>query len=136
MGTGKKVLDSVMDSRAERAVRRKGSINFVEVILEFRAPFGAELGKDCSIVPMEGELRGINFRRGVSKNGIRSRRLYSFLDSRGVELGDGSLIIWRGKNTICQERLYCREKFRLEGGLFVTRTRGSSYIGMGGMGRA
>jgi len=70
MGTGKKVLDSVMDSRAERAVRRKGSINFVEVILEFRAPFRAELGKDCSIVPMEGELRGINFRRGVSKNGI------------------------------------------------------------------
>ena len=77
-----------------------------------------ELGKDSSVMPVKGQLRGVNFRRDKSKNRIRGRRLDSFLDSRGVELGDGFLIIRRGKNTICKERLYFREKFGLEGELF------------------
>ena len=50
-----------------------------------------ELAKDSSVMPVKGQLGGINFRRDKSKNRIRGRRLDSFLDSRGVELGDGFL---------------------------------------------
>ena len=57
------------------------------------------------------------------------------MDSRGVELGDGFLIIRRGKNTICKERLYFREKFGLEDELFITRTKGDGNISMGWVGR-
>ena len=92
-----------------------------------------ELGKDSSVMPVKGQLRGVNFRRDKSKNRIRGRRLDSFLDSRGVELGDGFLIIRRGKNTICKERLYFREKFGLEGEFFITRPKGGGGICMGGV---
>ena len=95
-----------------------------------------ELGKDSSVMPVKGQLRGVNFRRDKSKNRIRGRRLDSFLDSRGVELGDGFLIIRRGKNTICKGGLYVREEFGPEGELLVTRTKGGGNSCMGGVGRA
>ena len=60
----------------------------------------------------------------------------SFLDSRGVDLGDGFLIIRRRKNTICKDRLYFREKFGLEGELFIMRTKGGGNISMGWVSRA
>ena len=130
------MFNGVRDVRAKGAVRGRGSINSKEVILEFRTVARTELGKDCSVMPVKGQLRGINFRRDVSKNWIRSRRLDRFLDSSGLELRDGFLVDRRGKSTICEERFNCREKFRLESGLFTARTRRSSYIGMGGVGRA
>ena len=129
MWTGEKVLDSFRNIRAVGAVRGRGSINGMKVTLEFRTVARTELGKDSSVIP-EGQLRGINFRRDNSKNRIRSRIFDSFLDSRGVKLGDGFLIIRRGKNTICKERLYFREKFGLEGELFITRTKGCGNISM------
>jgi hypothetical protein len=92
------------------AVRGRGSINRMKVTLKFRTVARTELGMDSSVMPVEGQVRGINFRRDNSKNRSRSRTLDSFLDSRGVKLGDGFLIIRRGKNTICKERLYFREK--------------------------
>jgi hypothetical protein len=51
-------------------------------------------------------------------------------------MGDGFLIIRMGKNTICKERLYFREKFGLEGELFITRTKGGGNISMGWVSRA
>ena len=133
-GQEKRCWDGFRNIRAMGAVR--GSINGMKVTLEFRTVAITELGKNSSVMPVKGQLRGINFRKEKSKNIIRSRRLDSFLDGRGVELGDGFLIIRRGKNTICKERLYFREKFGLEGELFITRTKGSSNISMGGVGRA
>ena len=134
--TGEKVLDGFRNIRAVRAVWGRGSIDGMEVTLEFGTVTRAKLGEGGPVMPGKGQLRGINFRRDMSKNRIRGRRLDSFLDSRGVELGDGFLIIRRGKNTICKERLYFREKFGLEGELFVTRTKRDGNICMGGVGRA
>ena len=71
-----------------RAVWGRGSINEMEVTLEFRTVARIELEKNSSVMPVKGQLRGINLRRDISKNRIRSRRMDSFLDSRGVELKD------------------------------------------------
>ena len=53
-----------------------------------------------------------------------------------MELGDGFLVIRRGKNIICKERLDCWEKFGLKSGLFGARTRRGGNIRVRGVGRA
>ena len=70
---GKKVFNSIRDIGTVVAVRGRGSIDGVEVALEFRTVARTELGKDCSIMSVEGKFRGINFRRDISKNWIGGR---------------------------------------------------------------
>ena len=49
---------------------------------DFRTVARTELGKDSSVMPVKGQLRGINFRRDKSKNRIRIHKVESqnFLD--------------------------------------------------------
>ena len=70
---GKKVFNSIRDIGTVGAVRGRGSIDGMEVTLEFRTVARTELGKDGSIMSVEGKFRGINFRRDMSKNWIRGR---------------------------------------------------------------
>ena len=63
MWTEEKVLDGFRNIRAMGKVRGRGSIYGMKVTLESRTVTRTELGKDNSVIPLKGQLRGINFRR-------------------------------------------------------------------------
>ena len=70
MWTEEKVLDGFRNMRAMGKVRGRGSIYGMKVTLESSTVARTEIGKDSSVMPVKGQLRGINFRRDIYKKGL------------------------------------------------------------------